>query len=163
MPQSVTDQSKNRAKFQPPESIVRGDSADVYFHRTLDILRKENLNPVTVMEVFPNGPGVICGLDETLALLDRALPKDNREVWSLADGDTISSKEIALRIKAPYQSFGLYETAMLGFLAAGTGWATAARECFTAAGNIPCISFGARHVHPFVSGRMDYAAITGGC
>ena len=151
------------SKFQPSEAIVRGDSADVYFHRTIEILKKENLNPVTVMEIFPNGSGVICGLDETLALLDRVLPKDNREVWALADGDSVTSKEVALRIKAPYRSFGLYETAMLGFLASGTGWATAARECSNAAGNIPCISFGARHVHPLTSGRMDYAAIIGGC
>jgi nicotinate phosphoribosyltransferase len=91
------------------------------------------------------------------------LPKSKREVWALSDSDTVSSKEVALRIKAPYQSYGLYETAILGFLASGTGWATAARECCAAAGDIPCISFGARHVHPFVSGRMDYAAVTGGC
>ena len=163
MPERFADRSKSWAKFQPPEAVVRGDSADIYFHRTIDILKKEDLNPVTVMEVFPNGSGVICGLDETLALLNRVLPENNREVWALADGAIVTSKEVALRIKAPYQSFGLYETAMLGFLASGTGWATAARECLAAAGDIPCISFGARHVHPFVSGRMDYAAVIGGC
>ncbi|PPD57984.1 nicotinate phosphoribosyltransferase [Dehalogenimonas etheniformans] len=151
------------AKFRTPESVILGDSADVYFHRTIEILKKERLNPVAVMEAFPNGSGIICGLDETLALLERVLPKDNREVWALSDGDTVASKEVALRTKAPYQSFGLYETAILGFLASGTGWATAARECLQAAGDIPCISFGARHVHPFVSGRMDYAAFVGGC
>ncbi len=159
-----SEQSRKRwSKFPPSEAILRGESADVYFHRTLEILKKENLNPVTVMEVFPNGSGVICGMDETLALLDKVLPLDNREVWALNDGDTVTSKEVALRIKAPYQSFGLYETAMCGMLAHGTGWATAARECAQAAGKIPCVSFGARHVHPFVSGRMDYAAIIGGC
>ena len=163
MPESSADKYSKWAKFQPSEAIVRGDSADIYFHRTIEILNKESLNPITVMEVFPNGSGVICGLDETLALLDRVLPKSDREVWALADGDNITSKEVVLRIKAPYQNFGLYETAMLGFLASGTGWATAARECFTASGSIPCISFGARHVHPFVSGRMDYAAVIGGC
>ena len=154
--------SERWAKFSPSEAVLRGDSADVYFHRTIDILKKEKLNPVAVMEVFPNGSGVICGMDETLALLDRVLPLDNREVWALADGDAVASKEVALRIKAPYQSFGLYETAICGILAHGTGWATAARECAGAAQSIHCVSFGARHVHPFVSGRMDYAAFIGG-
>jgi len=143
--------------------VLRGDSADVYFHRTLEILKKENLNPMVVMEVFPNGSGIICGLDETLGLLDKVLPLDSREVRALGDGDVVTSKEVALRIKAPCQSFGLYETAICGMLAHGTGWATAARECAQAAGDISCVSFGARHVHPFVSGRMDYAALIGGC
>ncbi|KTB47576.1 nicotinate phosphoribosyltransferase [Dehalogenimonas alkenigignens] len=151
------------SKFRPSEAVLRGDSADVYFHRTIHILEKEGLNPISVMEVFPNGGGIICGMDEALALLDRVLPANNREVWALQDGNAVISKEVALRIKAPYLRFGLYETAICGILAASTGWATAARECAQAAGEIPCISFGARHVHPFVSGRMDYAAMVGGC
>ena len=163
MPESNNDRIARWSKFAPADVIVKGDSADVYFHRTLDILKREKLNPTVIMEVFPNGSGILCGMDETLALLDRVLPPNNREVWALNDGDAVTAKEVALRIKAPYQSFGLYETAMCGILAHGTGWATAARECAQAAGQIPCISFGARHVHPFVSGRMDYAAMIGGC
>ena len=163
MTDSSNQPNQRWAKFAPSEAVLRGDSADVYFHRTLEILKKENLDPITVMEVFPNGTGVVCGMDETLALLDKVLPLDNREVWSLNDGDVVASKEVALRIKAPYRSFGLYETAICGILAQGTGWATAARECSQAAGEIPCVSFGARHVHPYVSGRMDFAAIIGGC
>jgi nicotinate phosphoribosyltransferase len=151
------------AKFPPFEAVIRGDAADVYFHRTIEILKQEKLNPIAVMEVFPNGSGVLCGMDETLALLDRVLPLDNREVWALSDGEIVAAKEVALRIKAPYQSYGLYETAICGILAHGTGWATAARECAQAAQLIPCVSFGARHVHPLVSGRMDYAAFIGGC
>ena len=150
-------------KFPPSEAVIRGDSADVYFHRTIEILEKEGIDSTAVMEVFPNGSGILCGIEEVLAILDRVLPPDNREVWTLAEGDTVSSKEVILRIKAPYRSYGLYETAICGILASATGWAAAARECAEAAGDIPCISFGARHVHPFVSGRMDYAAIVGGC
>ncbi|AKG54305.1 nicotinate phosphoribosyltransferase [Dehalogenimonas sp. WBC-2] len=163
MAESSKGNAARWAKFSPSEEVLRGDSADVYFHRTIDILQKENLNPTTVMEVFPNGAGILCGVDETLALLDKVLPQDNREVWALTEGDAISPKEVALRIKAPYRSFGLYETAICGILASATGWATAARQCAEAAGKIPCISFGARHVHPYISGRMDYAAVTGGC
>jgi len=150
-------------RFTPPQNILSGDTADIYFHRTLDILKKENLNPVTTMEVFPNGPGVLCGIKEALALLDAVLPKDNREVWAVVEGENVQAKEVVLRITAPCQSFGLYETAYCGMLASQTGWATAARECVEAAGNIPIVSFGARHVHPLVAGRMDYAAVIGGC
>jgi len=32
-----------------------------------------------------------------------------------------------------------------------------------AAGGIPITSYGARHVHPFVAGVMEYAAVVGGC
>jgi nicotinate phosphoribosyltransferase len=70
---------------------------------------------------------------------------------------------VVLRIMAPYQSYGLYETALCGILAHCSGWATAARECVAVARGIPIISFGARHVHPSVAGVMDYAAVVGGC
>jgi nicotinate phosphoribosyltransferase len=43
-------------------------------------------------------------------------------------------------------------------LAQSTGWATAARECVTAAAPLPVISFGARHVHPDITDVLDYAA-----
>jgi nicotinate phosphoribosyltransferase len=75
----------------------------------------------------------------------------------------MEAKDVVLRITAPYRAFGLYETALLGIMAHQSGWATGARECVEAAGGIPVISFGARHVHPLVAGRMEYAAIVGGC
>jgi nicotinate phosphoribosyltransferase len=73
------------------------------------------------------------------------------------------AKEVVLRIRAPYSSFGLYETALLGMLASQSGWATAARRIVEAAKPISVISFGARHVHPNVSAQLEYAAIVGGC
>lgn len=75
----------------------------------------------------------------------------------------MAAKEVVLRIKAPYQSYGLYETAIDGILAHCSGWATAARQCVEVAKGIPIISFGVRHVHPQVVALMDYAAIVGGC
>ena len=138
------------------------DRADIYFARTQQILKAEGLNPVVTMEIFPNGPGILCGMREVLDLLAAVLPQDG-EVWALDEGEPMEAKEVVLRITAPYQSFGLYETAILGILASESGWATAARECVEAAGDIPVISFGARHVHPDVSARMEYAALVGGC
>jgi len=150
-------------KFKPSPEVLSGDTADVYFVRTIDILRKENLNPVATMEVFGSRAGILCGIEEVKALLTEVLPEDNREVWALGEGETISPREVVLRITAPYQSYGVYETSIVGMLAHCSGWATAARECVDAAGRIPLISFGARHVHPSVAGVMDYAAVVGGC
>ncbi len=152
-----------KPEFEPSPEVISGDTADIYFVRTIDILRKENLNPVATMEVFGSRPGIICGIEEVKALLAKVLPADNREVWALSEGEAITPKEVALRITAPYQSYGVYETAIVGILAHCSGWATAARECVDAAGKIPLISFGARHVHPAVAGVMDYAAVAGGC
>ena len=145
------------------EDILNGNTADVYFMRTLDILKAEGINPVVTMELFPNRHGVLCGVNEALGLLKTVLPASGSEVWALEEGEAMESKEVILRIKAPYQSFALYETALCGMLAHGSGWATAARACVEAAGNIPVISFGARHVHPNVAAIMDYSAIIGGC
>lgn len=150
-------------KSIPPAEVLSGETADVYFRRTIDILEQENLDPVAVMEVFPNRPGVLGGMEEALALLRTVLPEDNGEVWAVPDGTPVEAREVVLRIKAPYRSYGLYETALCGMLAHPTGWATAARACVEAAGDIPVISFGARHVHPSVAGVMDHAAVLAGC
>ncbi len=151
------------AKFEPSEAVLSGETADIYFARTVEILRHEKLNPLTTMEVFPSRAGILCGIEEVKALLKRALPEAHHEVWTLGEGEAMDRKEVVLRITAPYQSYGLYETAICGILAHCSGWATAARECVQAAQGIAVISFGARHVHPQVAGLMDYSAITGGC
>ncbi|MFC1990007.1 nicotinate phosphoribosyltransferase [Chloroflexota bacterium] len=151
------------AKFEPSGDLLTGETADVYFARTIDILRHERLNPVATMQVFPSRAGILCGIEEVKALLSRVLPEDKREVWALTEGDTMAAKEVVLRITAPYQSYGLYETSLDGILSHCSGWATAARQCVEAARGIPIISFGVRSVHPSVVGLADYSAIIGGC
>jgi len=153
----------SQAHFEIPDSWLSGETADIYFPRTVEILKKEKTNPVATMEVFPRGPGILCGIEEVKTLLEKVLPEDSREVWALSEGESFDRKEVVLRIKAPYQSYGTYETTYLGILAHCSGWATAARECVDAAQGIPVISFGARHVHPSVVGVMEYSAIVGGC
>lgn len=151
------------ARFEPSMDVLSGETADIYFARTIEILRHEGLNPIATMEVFANRRGVLCGMEEVKALLARVLPEGQREVWALTEGEIMDRKEVVLRITAPYQSYGLYETAIDGILAHCSGWTTAARQCVEAAGGIPVISFGVRHVHPSVVGLMDYSAVIGGC
>ena len=150
-------------RFEIPNSWLSGETADIYFPRTVEILKKEGINPVAIMEVFTRRAGTLCGMEEVKTLLEKVLSKDNCEVWALSEGEPFNRKEVVLRIKAPYQSYGTYETAYLGILSHCSGWATAARECVEAAQDIPVISFGARHVHPSVVGVMEYSAIVGGC
>ena len=152
-----------KAKWDVPEDWLRGDTADVYFLRTVDILKKEGINPVVTMEVFPRRDGILCGIDQVKTLLAEVLPKKDAEVWALEEGESFNQKEVVLRITAPYQTFGVYETCYLGILAHCSGWATAARECVEAARGMPVLSFGARHVHPSVVAIMEYSAIVGGC
>ncbi|GAI16777.1 unnamed protein product, partial [marine sediment metagenome] len=150
------------AKFETPDIILSGETTDIYFARTVDILRQEGIDPVATMEIFSSKAGILCGIEEIKALLSKVLPQ-NREVWALSEGEPFERKEVVLRITAPYQSYGVYETAMLGILAHGSGWATAARECVDAARGVPIISFGVRRAHPLIAGVLDYAAVVGGC
>lgn len=149
--------------FDIRPSILVGDTADVYLQRTLTILRNESINPIVTMEFFPRSDGVFCGIREVRALLAKVLPETGSEVWALEEGEVLEAGEVALRIKAPYSSFGLYETTICGVLASCTGWATAARECVEAAQGVPVVASAARHVHPNVSANIDYSAVIGGC
>ena len=162
----ANDHHVTMQRRRPSSAILSGDSADVYFARADEVLAKEGLDPTVVMEVFARGDAILCGIDEAKILLAHTLgdcPPDLVVVEALSDGDSITAKEVVLRIRAPYRAFGLYETAMLGMLAQSTGWATAARQCVDVAAPEPVVSFGARHVHPDVTDTLDYAAIVGGC
>jgi len=152
---------------RPLPALLTGENADVYFLRTERVLAGEGRNPLVTMEVFCRRAGAtLCGIDEAKGLLSLALEADaaagRATVWALKDGDEIAAKEVVLRIRAPYQSIVRLETAYLGMMAHGTGWATAARAIVDAAAPTPVIAFGARHVHPNVADRLDYAAIIGG-
>ncbi|MBH66094.1 MAG: nicotinate phosphoribosyltransferase [Chloroflexi bacterium] len=149
--------------FEIGRSVLTGYTADNELHRALTILRNEGVNPEVVVEFTAERDGVFCGISEVKTLLDRVLPETGREVWALDEGVTVAAGEVALRIRAPYASFGLFETAILGTLASCTGWATAAAECVEAGDGVPVIAYGARHVHPEVVGVMDYSAVVGGC
>ena len=109
---------------RPSSEILSGESADVYFARAEEILRREGLDPMVTMEVFARQEAVLCGIDEAKILIAHALEKadpDEVSVEGLDDGDTIASKEIVLRIRARYREFGLYETAILGMMAQALG------------------------------------------
>ena len=39
-------------RFKPSREVLSGDTADIYFARTIDILKPEGINPTATMEVF---------------------------------------------------------------------------------------------------------------
>lgn len=141
--------------------VLSAQTADVYFLRTQHLLEQLHLDPHVGMEVFTQRGGIFCGGTQIAQLLSDT--GFDGELWMLAEGDRLNPGEAAVEIFGRYGTFGRYETAIIGTLASCTGWATAAREAVDAAGGISVISFGARHVHPNVSGTMDYAAVIGGC
>jgi nicotinate phosphoribosyltransferase len=149
------------APFPLLPQILSGETADVYFLRARRILSELQLDPQVGMEIFPSDDGICCGTREVEQLL--AAAGFNGEMWTLGDGEPCAKDEAVVELFCPYSSIGIYETAILGILSSCTGWATAARSVVDAAGEVPIVSFGARHVHPNVSAQMDYAAVIGGC
>jgi len=141
------------------EEILSGKTTDVYFIRTMEILRHLKLdNKVVTAEIFPRKPGLMAGTEEAVNILKNK----NIKMWGLPEGETFEPMDTVMRIEGPYSEFGIFETVLLGCLASASGWATAARECLEACGDKSYICFGSRHVHPSVAPVMERAALIGG-
>ncbi len=147
------------------EEIKGAEVADVYFHRTMEILRSRGLDKVHVhAEVAyktsdPDQWFVVTGLDEVARLLDGT----GVEARSVPEGTICRPNEPVLTLAGPYDSFAEHETAILGFLCQASGVATGAARCRLAAGEKPVISFGARRMHPAITPMIERAAYVGGC
>lgn len=141
------------------EEILSGKTTDVYFIRTMEILRHLGIdNKVVTAEIFPRKHGVMAGIEEAINILEGK----NIKMWAIAEGETFEPFDTVMRIEGPYSEFGIFETVILGCLASASGWATAARECKEACGDKPFVCFGSRHVHPAVAPVMERAALIGG-
>ncbi len=152
--------SKDRKIYSAShEEILNCATTDIYFLRTLDILKEMDLdNTVVTAEIFPRKPGILAGIEE----VKNILKGKDIEICALDEGEEFDLKETVIRIKGPYREFAAYETAILGILASSSGWATAAREVKEACGERDFLCFGARHVHPSVAPVMERAAVVGG-
>ena len=147
------------------EQIKRGEVTDVYFTRTVEVMRKAGIERYVAMEVraasLPQKCewAVFAGLEEALALLEGA-PVD---VEALPEGALFRAGEPVMTISGPYTSFGVYETAVLGMLCQASGVATKAARCKLAAAGRTVMSFGARRMHPALAPMIERAAYIGGC
>lgn len=145
--------------------IRRGDTTDVYFRRTMEVLRASGRDKVRVaaegfVKSFPSGYpfAILSGMDEMLSLLT-GLEVD---VDAMAEGTLFHTEEPVFTVEGPYGAFCEMETAMLGMLCQATGIATAAARLKHAAGAKQLLSFGARRMHPALSTMIDRNAFLGG-
>ena len=148
-----------------PEDILKGKITDVYFERTLRIIKAKGVNPRVKAEFIakslPNGwPwAVFAGLEEAVILL-KTLPI---KVRSFKEGTVFYPYEPVMEVEGRYQDFCVYETAMLGLICQASGIATKAARFKLLAGERPVISFGARRMHPILSTMIERNAYIGGC
>jgi nicotinate phosphoribosyltransferase len=68
-----------------------------------------------------------------------------------------------MEVVGDYLEFGIYETAILGFICQSSGIATKAARCKKAAQGRPVISFGTRRMHPSIAPMIERSAYIGGC
>jgi nicotinate phosphoribosyltransferase len=147
------------------EEIKGAEVADVYFHRTMEVLRSRGLEdtPVHAEVAYktsdPDEWFVVAGLDEVAYLLEGT----DVEAHAVPEGTICRPNEPVLTLSGPYSAFAEHETAILGFLCQASGVATGAARCRLAAGERPIISFGARRMHPAITPMIERAAYLGGC
>jgi nicotinate phosphoribosyltransferase len=147
------------------DEILRGDTTDVYFRRTMEVLRASGRERTRVaaegiVKRFPHdyAYGVFSGRDEMLSLFS------GREVDidALEEGTLFFPDEPVFTVGGPYGAFCEMETAMLGTVCQASGIATAASRMKHAAGGKQVLSFGARRMHPALSTLIDRNAFIGG-
>jgi nicotinate phosphoribosyltransferase len=148
-----------------PKEIKEGKLTDVYFVRTMQVLKAKKIDKWVKAEFiakrFPEdyGWGVFAGIEETAELL-----KDLRvSVRAMKEGTIFRAFEPVMEIEGRYTDFGLYETSLLGLVCQASGVATKAARCKKAAGDRRVISFGARRIHPVVAPMVERNAFIGGC
>ena len=100
------------------EEIRGAEVADVYFHRTMEILRARGLvdTPVHAEVTYKTSDldewFVVAGLDEVARLLEET----GVEARPVPDGTICRPNEPVLTLFGPYGTFAEHETAILGFL-----------------------------------------------
>ena len=134
--------------FKLPVAKIRsGWYSDKYFVRTREILKKDNNHVPVLMQVFTRKPGVVCGIDEAIAVLRLCSDRPEKlKIKALHDGDKIRPNETVMTIEGDYSSFAHLETVYLGILARRTAVATSVKKVVDAAYPKQVLFFPARFV-----------------
>jgi nicotinate phosphoribosyltransferase len=145
--------------------IKSGDVYDVYFERTVEILRARGDRRRVTAEVYLKALpedwewAVLAGIEEAAALLE-GVPVDVR---AMDEGTLFAPYQPVMVLEGVYVDWAQYETALLGVLCQASGIATKAARCKKAAGERQVISFGARRMHPALAPMIERNAFVGGC
>lgn len=150
--------------FRLPVTKIRsGWYSDKYFVRTREVLLKDNHHPHVLMQVFARESGIVCGIDEAIAILRLCADRPKGLVIkALYDGDEIRPMETVMTIEGDYSAFAHLETVYLGVIARRTGVATAVKEVVDAANGKTVLFFPARFDHYSVQTGDGYAAFISG-
>jgi nicotinate phosphoribosyltransferase len=153
------------------EEIKHGETTDIYFVRTKQVLEAKKLDKTHVIADVTTGKlphewpwGILCGVEEVAHLFE-GLPVD---VFSMPEGSVIYSedcrgiREPILRIEGHYGTFCIYETPMLGIICQASGIATRAARMRKIVGEKQLIAFGIRRMHPALAPMIDRATYIGG-
>ncbi len=153
------------------EEIRKGLTTDVYFKRTVEVLKRKNVQK-NVLAEFTVGSltggypwAVFAGLEYVVKLLE-GLPVS---LYSLPEGTIFKSVDDAgipipvMAIEGEYSVFSELETPILGFICQASGIATKSARAKKAAGDATVLSFGVRRMHPAISPFIDRNAYIGGC
>lgn len=149
----------------PEEKIKKAAITDIYFDRTVKIIRERNLDKFVAAEVRARElPGsypwaILAGVEEALKLLEGLAVS----VWTVPEGTLFHAMEPVLLIEGKYSDFASYETSLLGFLCQASGIATRAARCKKLSRGKPIYHFGARRMHPGITLMIDRASYIGGC
>ena len=146
--------------------ILSGSVTDVYFVRTIEILKAYGLeNTLIRVELhaysLPKGYewAVFAGLEEALKILeDRPV-----NVYAMPEGTLFKSLEPLMVIEGPAKHIIPFETAVLGALRHSTSIATRAARIKKLARDKQVLFFGLRSAHPAIAPVLDRAAYIGGC
>ncbi len=148
-----------------PKDIIAGKITDVYFERTLKILKAKKVNPIVKAEFIAknlpdNWPwAIFAGLEEAIYLM-KHLPI---KVRAMKEGTVFYPYEPVIEIEGRYQDFCVYETAILGLICQASGVATKSARFKKLVGDKALISFGARRMHPVLAPMIERNAYIGGC
>jgi len=146
--------------------ILSGNVTDIYFVRTVEILKAHGLeNTLVRVELhtygLPKGYewAVFAGLEEALKILENK-PVN---VYAMPEGTLFKPLEPLMVIEGPAKHIIPFETAVLGALRHSTSVATRAARIKKLAGNKQVLFFGLRSAHPAIAPMLDRAAYIGGC
>lgn len=146
------------------EDIKSGKISDVYFYRTVEVLKAKGLDKYVRLEVRTTSLpekwpwAILSGIEEVAELLKGMRVK----VKAMPEGTFFRADEPVLLIEGQYTDFAVMETAVLGLLCQASGIATKAARCRKAAGNKMLVSFGARRMHPGLAPMIERSAFIGG-
>ena len=153
------------------EEIKEGLTTDIYFIRTVDILKKTNMDKTNVvMEITANKLpfnwtwGIISGTYEVIKLMQNK----NLDLYLMEEG-TLFKPNDDFGVRMPigylageYGEFAIYETPLLGLLCQSSGIATYSAHLKVIAWDKVLLAFGARRMHPAITPMIDYSAYIGG-